>query len=94
VGSVNRSTNTDDGKPWTDTLNEQCGPRRGARAAGRASVELRRSSAPRSTRVPRPTWGDGYSYQLPADCLRWLPQAKDSSGCDIAATREGGALVA
>jgi hypothetical protein len=92
VGSVNRSTNTNDGKTWTDTLNEHWATAvRELLAAHPWNCAIKRATLNKGA---APDWGDGYSYQLPADCLRWLPQAKDSSGCDLAATREGGALVA
>jgi hypothetical protein len=92
VGSVNRSTNTNDGKPWTDTLNEHWATAvRELLAAHPWNCAIKRATLNKGA---APDWGDGYSYQLPADCLRWLPQAKDSGGCDLAASREGGALVA
>lgn len=91
LGSVNRTTAIDDGKSWTDTLNEfwpqavrdllaehpwNCAIGRGV---------LNRGAAP--------AWGEGYQYQLPADCLRWLPPSP-SDDHYVCAVQEGNFLIA
>lgn len=92
LGSVNRSTNIDDGEPWTNTLNELWPTAlRELLAAHPWNSAVRRAVLNQGA---APAWGEGYSYALPADCLRWLPQAKDSAGDDVAAVQEGAALIA
>lgn len=86
LGSTNRSTNTDDGHPWTETLNELWPQAVRDLLAEHpwngcvARATLNKGAAPQ--------WGEGHTYQLPADCLRWLPQAKDSCGDDVDAVAE------
>ncbi|MAY78563.1 MAG: hypothetical protein CL802_13490 [Citromicrobium sp.] len=74
LGSVDRSVNVDDTKPWTDTLNELWpdavrdlhAEHPWNHAIRRATLNLKEQNV------------DGYLYSLPADCVRWLPPARDS----------------
>lgn len=40
-----------------------------------------------------PEFGDGYTYDLPPDCLRWLPWSRSSCHY-VEVVEEGGALIA
>ena len=69
LGSTNRTTNTDDGKPWTDQLNELWDQAvRDLLAEHPWNFAIRRATLNKSEKVE-----DGWQYQLPADCVRWLP---------------------
>lgn len=88
LGSVNRSSNTDDGKPWTDTLNELWD--QAVRdllaehpwnfALARATLNLHQQTE------------DGWLFQLPADCIRWLPAPRGDRAY-VCAAREGDYLL-
>lgn len=69
LGSTNRTANTDDGKPWTDQLNELWDQAvRDLLAEHPWNFAIRRATLNKSEKVE-----DGWQYQLPADCVRWLP---------------------
>lgn len=86
LGSVNRTVNPDDDRAWTNQLNEVWdGALRDFLAEHPWNPAVSRWTLNKGV---APLFGEGYTYQLPADCVRWLPQAKDSSGCDVAAVIE------
>ena len=72
LGNTNRSSNTDDAKPWTDTLNELWDQ----------AVRDLLAEHPWNFAIARKTLNlheqseDGWLYQMPADCIRWLPASK------------------
>lgn len=74
LGSVNRSTSPDDGKPWTDTLGELWPD----------AVRELHAEHPWNHAIKRATLNlheqndDGYLYSMPVDCVRWLVPARDS----------------
>lgn len=72
LGSTNRTTNTDDKKPWTDTLNELWPQAvRDMLAEHPWNFAIRRATLNLHQQTE-----DGYLYQMPADCVRWLPAPK------------------
>lgn len=76
LGSTNRSTNIDDATPWTDTLNEHWDQAvRDLLAEHPWNFAIRRATLNLSEQTE-----DGYLYQKPVDCLRWLPAAKGERG--------------
>jgi hypothetical protein len=91
LGSVSRTTNIDDGQPWTDTLNELWPMAvRELLAAHPWNCAIGRAVLNKGA---APEWGEGFKYQLPADCLRWLPPAADSEQY-FRGVEEGGFLIA
>ena len=91
LGSVNRSSNIDDGNPWTDTLNEHWPQAiRDLLAEHPWNCAIGRRVLNKSG---TPVFGDGYTYQLPADCLRWLPPAPDNDDY-FEGVEEGGYILA
>lgn len=88
LGSTNRTTNTDDGKPWTDTLNELWDDAvRDMLAEHPWNFALRRATLNLNEQTE-----DGYLYQLPADCLRWLPAPRGDRAY-VCASQEGNYLL-
>ncbi|MEO9625866.1 MAG: hypothetical protein ABJF09_00495 [Qipengyuania citrea] len=88
LGSTNRTTNTDDKKPWTDTLNE----------LWPQAVRDMLAEHPWNFAIKRATLNlheqteDGWLYQLPADCLRWLPAPRGDRAY-VNAAHEGNCLL-
>lgn len=88
LGSTNRTANTDDAKPWTDTLNE----------LWPQAVRDMLAEHPWNFAIKRVTLNldqqteDGWLYQLPADCLRWLPAPKGDRSY-VCAAQEGNFLL-
>lgn len=89
LGSTNRTTNTDDGKPWTDTLNEVWPQAvRDMLAEHPWNFAIRRATLNKQIEQTE----DGWLYQLPADCLRWLPAPRGDAAY-VNAAHEGNYLL-
>lgn len=90
LGSTERVSGPDDTKPVTRHLNEHWP----------MSVRTVLASHPWNCCIGRaqlnrgdaPVFGEGYTYELPADCLRWLPWSQDSDHY-YPAVEEGGVLI-
>lgn len=90
LGSVNRVENENDGKAVTDTLNEHWPQAvRELLAEHPWNCAIRRATLNRGN---APVHGEGYTYKLPADCLRWLPATPDQDDY-WPAVQEGSFLV-
>jgi hypothetical protein len=76
LGSVNRSTNIDDGLGTTDTLNEHWAMAvRDLTAEHPWNFAIHRATLNRHEQVAEDA---GWLYKIPTDCLRWLPPSRDS----------------